>query len=203
MQIESRLPVMQSNTRPTQHISHKASDELIAVSATTDVIKNTYHTLMTRGQKGCFTYCTDQETREHRQKITSRQLEKVESTALGSPSAHKDLDLPVTSFEQAKPYQGYVPIFDLEAAAGGFSDRQSLGNADNPEESEWVQLPEHINTTVGMFVTRVVGESMSRRIINGSWCLLKANPGGSRNGKIVLVQHRDIKDSDHEWHIHS
>jgi hypothetical protein len=27
--------------------------------------------------------------------------------------------------------------------------------------------------------------------------LFKANPGGSRNGKIVLVQHRDIEDPDH------
>ena len=65
------------------------------------------------------------------------------------------------------------------------------------DASEWVQLPEHINTTQGMFVTRVVGESMNKRIINGSWCLFKANPGGSRNGKIVLVQHRDIEDPDH------
>ncbi len=78
-----------------------------------------------------------------------------------------------------------------------FSDQQGLENADNPEQSEWVQLPEHINTTQGMFVTRVVGESMNKRIINGSWCLFKANPGGSRNGKIVLVQHRDIEDPDH------
>jgi hypothetical protein len=38
---------------------------------------------------------------------------------------------------------------------------------------------------------------MNKRIINGSWCLFKANPGGSRNGKIVLVQHRDIQDPDH------
>lgn len=28
------------------------------------IIKNTYRTLMTRGMKGCYVYCTDQETRE-------------------------------------------------------------------------------------------------------------------------------------------
>jgi hypothetical protein len=27
--------------------------------------------------------------------------------------------------------------------------------------------------------------------------LIKSNPGGSRNGKVVLVQHRDIEDPDH------
>jgi phage repressor protein C with HTH and peptisase S24 domain len=172
-----------------------------ALTAATEVIKNTYRTLMTRGQKGCFIFCTDQETREYFQQIAGRQLEQEDTTELETSNAHsrsyRGLDLPVVSFEQAKPYQGYVPVFDLEVAAGGFSDQQGLENAGNPEDSEWVQLPEHINTTQGMFVTRVVGESMNKRIINGSWCLFKANPGGSRNGKIVLVQHRDIEDPDH------
>ena len=164
-------------------------------------LSSTYRTLMTRGQKGCFIYCTDQETREYFQQIAGRQLEQEDPAELEASNAHsrsyRGLDLPVVSFEQAKPYQGYVPIFDLEVAAGGFSEQQGLENAGNPEDSEWVQLPEHINTTQGMFVTRVVGESMNKRIINGSWCLFKANPGGSRNGKIVLVQHRDIEDPDH------
>jgi hypothetical protein len=29
------------------------------------IIKNTYRTLMTRGMKGCYIYCTDQETQEY------------------------------------------------------------------------------------------------------------------------------------------
>jgi uncharacterized protein len=32
------------------------------------IIKNTYRTLMTRGMKGCFIYCTDDETREYFQR---------------------------------------------------------------------------------------------------------------------------------------
>jgi hypothetical protein len=28
------------------------------------IIKNTYRTLMTRGMKGCYVYCTDTETRD-------------------------------------------------------------------------------------------------------------------------------------------
>jgi len=165
-----------------------------ALAAATEVIKNTYRTLMTRGQKGCYIYCTDQETLEYFHKLASRQLVQDDSTDSEESKAYKGLDLPVVNFEQAKPYQGYVPIFDLEVAAGSFSDQQGL---ENPNEHDWVQLPEHINTTEGMFVTRVVGESMNKRIINDSWCLFKANPGGSRNGKIVLVQHRNIEDPDH------
>lgn len=29
------------------------------------IIKNTYRTLMTRGMKGCYIYCTDEETAEY------------------------------------------------------------------------------------------------------------------------------------------
>ena len=29
------------------------------------IIKNTYRTLMTRGMKGCYVYCTDREAREY------------------------------------------------------------------------------------------------------------------------------------------
>ena len=41
-----------------------------------------------------------------------------------------------------------------------------------------------------------MGESMNRRIPDGAWCLFKAKPGGSRNNKVVIVQHRDIQDQD-------
>lgn len=40
------------------------------------IIKNTYRTLMTRGQKGCYIYCTDVETQEYFKKILQNYLEK-------------------------------------------------------------------------------------------------------------------------------
>jgi DUF2075 family protein len=46
----------------TQQIRNGESNAL----ATADmVIKNTYRTLMTRGMKGCYIYCTDSETQEY------------------------------------------------------------------------------------------------------------------------------------------
>ncbi len=164
------------------------SDKDSALEAAAKVIKNTYRTLMTRGQKGCYIYCTDKETREYFHEISQQ---SVEDTPPIDSSPYRGLELPVVSFEEAVPYTRFVPVFDLEVAAGSFSGQQNI------DECDWVELPEHINTVDGMFVARVVGESMNRRIINGSWCLFKANPGGSRNGKIVLVQHRSIDDSDH------
>lgn len=40
------------------------------------IIKNTYRTLMTRGQKGCYVYCTDSETQRYFQVQSSRQPER-------------------------------------------------------------------------------------------------------------------------------
>lgn len=37
---------------------------------------------------------------------------------------------------------------------------------------------------------------MNRRIPNGAWCLFRANPAGTREGKVVVVQHRSIADSE-------
>lgn len=36
------------------------------------IIKNTYRTLMTRGQKGCYVYCTDRETQEYFENISRK-----------------------------------------------------------------------------------------------------------------------------------
>lgn len=43
---------------------HKEDPDL-AESLADAIIKNTYRTLMTRGQKGCYLYCTDPETQEY------------------------------------------------------------------------------------------------------------------------------------------
>ena len=55
------------------------------------------------------------------------------------------------------------------------------------EDYDWVELPDTFLTKKGMFVMQVIGESMNKRIPNGSWCLFKSNPSGTRNSKIVLV----------------
>ena len=35
---------------------------------------------------------------------------------------------------------------------------------------------------------------MNQQIPNGSWCLFRANPAGTRQGKVVLARHEDIHD---------
>ena len=69
-----------------------------------------------------------------------------------------------------------------------------------PEKAEWVALPSEFRIRTGLFLSRVVGESMNRRIPNGAWCLFRANPTGTRHGRIVLAQHREISDPDTGGH---
>jgi hypothetical protein len=149
------------------------------------VVKNTYRTLLTRGQKGCFVYCTDPETLEYfRSFLSSREVGPSE------PRTFPGLPLRILDRTEIVPYENCVPVFDLRVAAGDFSQPRAV------DECEWVALPESFVPRLGHFVAQVVGESMNRRIPNGSWCLFRPDPGGSRNGKIVLVQHRDIQDPD-------
>ena len=87
-----------------------------------------------------------------------------------------------------------MPLYDLKIAAGDFSDEQQMGGC------EWVELPEEFLPRKGLFVAQVVGESMNRRIPNGSWCLFRGEKGGSRNGKVVLASHREIADTETSGH---
>jgi uncharacterized protein len=66
--------------------------------------------------------------------------------------------------------------------AGDFSDVQHIENVN------WIELPEYFRHSKDLFVAKVVGESMNKRIKNGSYCLFRANPIGTRNGKIVLAK---------------
>jgi DUF2075 family protein len=155
------------------------------------IIKNTYRTLMTRGQKGCFLFCVDPETQAYFKSLATENVAEPAS----EPSRYPGLTLRVLDPEEVRPYENAVPIFDLQmAAARDFSEEQHV------EQHGWVELPDSFHPQPGHFVTRVVGESMNRRIPNGSWCLFRASPGGSRQGKVVIVQHREIHDSETGTH---
>lgn len=162
-----------------------------ARSQADQIIKNTYRTLMTRGQKGCFVYAADIETQEYFAAFSNAQDDIKHRDFVSEHSAFDELHLPIVTREKAEPFEKHVPIYDLGIAAGGFSEIQIA------EATHWVELPEFMRAGPGLFVSRVVGESMNRRIPNGAWCLFRANPGGSRNGKILVVQHRSIEDPDH------
>lgn len=162
-----------------------------AARVTDDIIKNTYRTLMTRGQKGCYLFCTDPETNDYFAKMIDRAREVRELTL---EEKYPSLSLRILPIQEVKPYINAVPVYNLKVAAGDFSNYQLAG------EFDWVELPEHIRIAEGYFVVQVLGESMNKRIPNGSWCLFKTDLGGSREGKVVLVQHREIQDVEMGGH---
>jgi len=163
------------------------------------IIKNTYRTLLTRAQKGCYIYCTDFETNAYFAEMAKGAIDdKYQIIYVGTAKTEDEiqtgkypgLTLRLLKPEDVKPFENAVPIYNLEVAAGLFSEEQKV------DDYEWVELPDSFKPQHGHFVAKVVGESMNKRIPNGSWCLFKANPGGSRNNKIVIVQHRDIQDHE-------
>jgi DUF2075 family protein len=124
------------------------------------IIKNTYRTLMTRGQKGCYVYFVDPETRRY---FESR---------MGVVDAE-----PI-------PYVNALPLLTLRAAAdaqyetldGYFSDSivwECIPGGPFPKDR---------------FLVRAEGDSMEPGIQDGQLCIFRKDPGGSRNGKIVLCR---------------
>ena len=153
------------------------------------IIKNTYRTLMTRAQKGCYMFCTDPETNQYFKERLGSLMEEQPSPDATAP-ALPELPFKIVPPHLVRPYINAVPVFDVKIAAGAFSDEQAV------EDRQWIELPDHIRIQRGHFVAQVVGESMNREIPNGAWCLFRANPAGSRQGKIVLVEHRGISDPE-------
>ncbi|MGE5524379.1 MAG: DNA/RNA helicase domain-containing protein [Rhodospirillaceae bacterium] len=156
------------------------------------IIKNTYRTLLTRGMRGCYVFCVDPDLAAHlRSRLKARTT--MHSAPEESPGLPASMVAPlrrVPAGERAGLRA--VPLVDLRFAAGNFSNSQSL----DLDADEWVEVPDWVHIQPGLFVAQVVGESMNRRIPNGAWCLFRANPEGTRNGKVVVAQHRSIDDPE-------
>ncbi len=188
-----------SSDQSVKGLKTMLKEEPARASALADaIVKNTYRTLMTRGMKGCYVYCTDAPLAEYlRSRLSATPgvakvvgVKATASVAVSGPSNVIPLR-PVTK-EERDAGVAAAPVVDLRFAAGCFSDMQALEDG----ADEWVALPDWVRPQPGLFVAQVVGESMNRRIPNGAWCLFRANPSGTRQGKVVVVQHRSIEDPE-------
>lgn len=134
-------------------------------------IINIYKTIMLRGIKGTFVYACNKELHEYlAQHIPLHSLCKT------------------TQFkEEIKliPYVNAVPFYDLQAAAEGF------GECKFTEHMKWIAVPDGMTPSKNLFACKVIGESMNKIIPNGATCLFSTARGGSRNGKIVLIERTD------------
>jgi len=172
-------------------------------------LQNVYRVLLTRAHKGVYIYFMDKSTeafvRSHVEEFNMPEVGQkvaVEVTAVDGDVETVPVRSSVLPFKRlqrknVKPYENAVPLLDLKIAAGHFSGEQQV----DFDDLEWAELPEAFRAQHGFFVAQVVGESMNRRIPNGAWCLFRANPVGSRQGKVVVVQHREISDTDTGGHV--
>lgn len=87
-------------------------------------------------------------------------------------------------------FKTLLPLYSLKAAAGYF------GNSEAVEPEGWLEADGVGKLDDRMFVARAVGRSMEPRIYDGDWCVFRANPVGSRQGKIVLAQYRGPADPE-------
>ena len=132
---------------------------------------------------------------------------------------HHSVDVPQSdAFDAARPCEstiqrkhlddGRLPVVEVrKVAAGRFSEEQFVDavtgsdGAFDPDEYTWVELRGRTQPARNLFVAQVVGESMNRRIENGAYCLFRLNPHGTRQGMVVLAQHRFIHDTDFGGHF--
>jgi SOS-response transcriptional repressor LexA len=100
------------------------------------------------------------------------------------------LENKVVNLDSNQNSKNLIPLYDFYAAAGSFSEMQF------EKDYTLIELPENIKYNKDYFACKIKGESMNRVIPNDSICLFKPDSGGSRNGKIVLVENIDIQDPD-------
>jgi phage repressor protein C with HTH and peptisase S24 domain len=87
-----------------------------------------------------------------------------------------------------EPYRTHLPLYSLQAAAGGLGD-EMMSTAE-----DWVPAPEGQRLEPNLFVAHVTGRSMEPRIPDGSLNLFRFHPAGSRQNKILLVQRFGVLD---------
>ncbi len=108
-------------------------------------------------------------------------------------SAGKLLSFRRLNADEARSAGGRVPIYDdLVAAAGAFSAPHRVETA----AGAWAVLTASPPAPRDVFLARVQGESMNRRIPNGAYALFRHGPARGDGSEIVLAQIPEGQDSE-------
>ncbi len=89
-----------------------------------------------------------------------------------------------------RAYKDALPLYSLKAACGKFGEGLSV------EPLGWVQVPARKGMSEGWFVAQAAGKSMETKIPDGAYCIFRPVPAGSKEGRILLVQHHSIDDPE-------
>lgn len=87
-------------------------------------------------------------------------------------------------------FKTLLPLYSLKAAAGAFGEGEPV------EPEGWVEPGNVGPLDERMFVARIVGRSMEPTLHDGDLAVFRANPTGTRTGKVVLAQYRGLADPE-------
>lgn len=139
-------------------------------------LKNIYTTILERGIYGTYVYACNDSLREYLKKF----LDFV-------PHVKTDIRYKVPAEKQ---FTEYLPVYTIKAACGYFGEGEPV------DILNWIKVENMGKLSHEMFVVQAVGHSMEPLIHDGDFCIFRANPVGSRRGKVVLTQHRNFYDAD-------
>lgn len=105
-------------------------------------------------------------------------------------STHSDVRILPEVQDEAK-FVEFLPVYSIKAACGYF------GEGEDVSMLGWIRVNGLGKLNSNMYVVQASGKSMEPRIHDGDFCVFSANPAGTRQGKIVLVQHTNYYDSDY------
>ncbi len=120
---------------------------------------------------------------EWRRSIAADLETAIRHVSSSGPKLHQDVSI---NFR----FREYLPFYSLRAACGKFGDGEDV------ECKGWVKVEGCGRLDEEMFVVQASGRSMEPKIHDGDLCVMRANPEGTRQGKIVLAEHRGIEDPD-------
>lgn len=144
-----------------------------------EYIINIYSTIMLRGIMGCYIYVVDDNLREYFRKHMH---------------VYKDAVAEVEEIETPEikliPYENSVPLYSVKVAAGEFFLNEETPDMDLHPVSEGTHI------TQDHFACKIYGNSMNKIVEDGQIALFKKYRGGSRDGKMVLVEYYNHQDPD-------
>lgn len=143
-----------------------------------DLIKNTYRVLLSRGMKGCYVYFMNKDT----ERFFKSRIEKQDESQY--------IDELLTEIEEKLKFKEYLPVYSLEAVATSF------GKEEYVKQLGWMKARISGKIDKNMFIAKVAGKSMEPTIPDGKFCVFSLEKGGSRNGKVVLVESHRITDPE-------
>lgn len=129
--------------------------------------------------KGCYVYCCDKQLAEYFAAQIEPQQEPINEIRI-EPEVNDEVK-----------YIDFLPLYSIRAACGYF------GEGDIVDELGWMKVEGLGKLNRNMFIIQAVGHSMEPIIHDGDYCVFRANPAGSRQGKIVLTQHHNFYDTDY------